>query len=234
MFPIGDTDVREAGPGLWTVILVLLNVGVFAVQITLLRPGLTEFFNRYGVVPSRLVEGEQLYSVFTSMFIHGGWVHLITNMLFLWVFGDNVEAALGRIVYPLFYLGGGVAAMAAHVLVNPGSDLPSVGASGAIGALLGAYIVMFPRAQVKVLLLLGFFVVVRRITAVVFLGVWFAMQFLTGLASLGVETAEAGGVAVWAHIGGFLFGVVIGFLFRDRAKDLTLEYERQHRRRGMV
>ena len=234
MFPIGDTDVREAGPGLWTVILVLLNVGVFAVQITLLRPGLTEFFNRYGVVPSRLVEGEQLYSVFTSMFIHGGWVHLITNMLFLWVFGDNVEAALGRIVYPLFYLGGGVAAMAAHVLVNPGSDLPSVGASGAIGALLGAYIVMFPRAQVKVLLLLGFFVIVRRITAVVFLGVWFAMQFLTGLAGLGVETAEAGGVAVWAHIGGFLFGVVIGFLFRDRAKDLTLEYERQHRRRGMV
>lgn len=234
MFPIGDTDVEGAGPGWVTAALVVVNAGVFVAQMTLLRPELRDIFQRYGVVPTQILQGDHLYSMITSMFLHGGWVHLINNMLFLWVFGDNVEAALGRALYPLFYICGGVAAMATHVLVNPGSSLPSVGASGAIGAILGAYIVMFPRSQVKVLFLLGFFVIVRRLAAVLFLGVWFAMQFLSGVASLGVETAEAGGVAVWAHIGGFAFGLLIGFLFRGRAKDLTLEREPRRGRRGIL
>lgn len=217
-----------------TAALVAVNAGVFIAQITLFRPELRDIFHRYGVVPTQILQGEHLYSVITSMFLHGGWVHLINNMLFLWIFGDNVEAALGKAFYPLFYICGGVAAMATHVVLNPGSDLPSVGASGAIGAILGAYIVMFPRSQVKVLFLVGFFVIVRRLTAVLFLGVWFAMQFLSGVASLGVETAEAGGVAVWAHIGGFAFGLLIGFLFRGRAKDLTLEREPRGRRQGIL
>ncbi len=223
MFPIGDSDVKGAGPGIVTGTLVIVTTAVFLAQATLFRAELRTVFNQYGVVPADILQGKRLYSLLTSMFLHGGWVHLISNMMFLLVFGDNVEAALGKVLYPIFYICGGVAAMTVHVLVNPASSLPSVGASGAIGAVLGSYIVMFPRSQVKALLILGFFVVVRRVTAILFLGVWFAMQFLSGVASLGVETAEAGGVAVWAHVGGFVFGLVVGFLFRDRAKDLTLE-----------
>jgi len=234
MFPIGDTDVREAGPGVVTIGLVVVNVAVFIAEVTLFRPGLRELFNEYGVVPAQVLQGRQLYSFFTSMFLHGGWVHLISNMLFLWIFGDNVEAAFGKLIYPIAYLLGGIAASLTHVLVSPGSSLPSVGASGAIGTVLGAYVVMFPRSQVRVLMLLGFFIVIRRITAVLFLGLWFVMQFFSGIASLGAETAQTGGVAVWAHVGGFAFGLLMGFLFRGRAKDLTLEREpRRDRRRRL-
>jgi membrane associated rhomboid family serine protease len=234
MFPIGDSDVRDAGPGIVTIGLVLVNVVVFIVEVTVFRPGLRQFFNEYGVVPAEILQGQQLYAFFTSIFLHGGWFHLISNMVFLWIFGDNVEAALGKIIYPIFYLLGGIAASLAHVLVSPSSSLPSVGASGAIGAILGAYVVMFPRSQVRVLLLLGYFMVIRRVTAVLFLGVWFVMQFFSGIASLGAETAQTGGVAVWAHVGGFAFGLLVGFLFRGRAKDLTLEREsRRVQRRSL-
>ena len=232
MFPIGDSDVEGAGPGVITIALVALNTILFVVEITVFRPGLREFFNQYGVVPAQVLQGEQLYSFVTSMFLHGGWFHLISNMVFLWIFGDNVEAALGKLLYPAFYLLGGVAASLTHVVVSPNSSLPSVGASGAIGAILGAYVVMFPRSRVRVLLLFGYFLVVRRVTAVLFLGIWFVMQFFSGVASLGAETAQTGGVAVWAHVGGFAFGVLMGLLFRGRAKDLTLERTDQRRRRG--
>lgn len=231
MFPIGDTDVRDAGPGILTIGLVLVNVAVFIVEVTVFRPELRQFFNEYGVVPAEVLRGRQLYSFFTSMFLHGGWFHLISNMAFLWIFGDNVEAALGKVIYPIFYLLGGIAASLAHVLVSPGSSLPSVGASGAIGAILGSYVVMFPTSQVRVLMLLGYFMVIRRVTAVLFLGIWFVMQFFSGIASLGAETAQTGGVAVWAHVGGFAFGLLIGFLFRGRAQNLTLEREPRRNRR---
>ena len=234
MFPIGDSDVKEAGPGLVTIALLAVNTAVFLAQVTVLRPQLQQIIHQYGAVPTRILEGEQLYSIVTSMFLHGGWVHLISNMLFLGVFGDNVEAALGRGRFVLFYFAGGVAAMAAHILINPGSNVPSVGASGAIGAVLGAYVVMFPTSQVRVLLFLGFFFIIRRITAIVFIGVWFALQFLSGLAALGVETAEAGGVAVWAHIGGFALGLLAGFIFKGQAKELTLERESPPRDGGIL
>jgi membrane associated rhomboid family serine protease len=232
MFPIGDSDVEGAGPGLVTIGLVVVNTAVFIAEITLFRPGLREFFDQYGVVPAQVLQGQQLYSFLTSMFVHGGWFHLIGNMVFLWIFGDNVEAALGRFTYLVFYLLGGIAASLTHVFVSPTSTLPSVGASGAIGAIMGAYVVMFPRSQVRVLLLFGFFLVTRRITAILFLGIWFAMQFFSGIASLGAQTAQTGGVAVWAHVGGFVFGLVIGFLFRGRAKELTLEREPRRGGRG--
>jgi membrane associated rhomboid family serine protease len=234
MFPIGDSDVEGAGPGLITIGLVVVNTAVFIAEITVFRPGLREFFDQYGVVPAQVLQGQQLYSFLTSLFLHGGWFHLISNMAFLWIFGDNVEAALGRFIYPVFYLLGGFAASLTHVLVSPNSSLPSVGASGAIGAILGAYVVMFPRSQVRVLLLFGFFLVIRRITAILFLGLWFVMQFFSGIASLGAETAQTGGVAVWAHVGGFVFGLLVGFLFRGRAEDLTLEREPRRRGRGRL
>jgi membrane associated rhomboid family serine protease len=214
-----------------TIGLVAVNVLVFIAEITAFPSGVRALFDQYGVVPTEILQGRQLYSLFTSIFLHGGWFHLISNMVFLWIFGDNVEAALGKIPYLVFYVGGGLVASAAHVLLNVNSSMPSVGASGAIGAILGSYVVMFPRSQVRVLLLFGFFMVVRRITAVVFLGIWFLTQFFTGFASLGAETAQTGGVAVWAHVGRFVFGLFINFLFRGRAQELTLERQ-QPRRRG--
>lgn len=155
------------------------------------------------------------------MFMHGGWMHLIGNMVFLWVFGDNIEAVLGHAGYLIFYLAGGLAASAAHIFFNINSSIPSLGASGAIAAVLGAYVVMFPRSRVRMLVLLGFRGFVTRVSALIFLGVWFITQFLSGVASLGPATAETSGVAFWAHIGGFVFGLVGGLLLRGRTRQLV-------------
>lgn len=228
MFPIGDTEVRGAGPGILTIALIVINVLAFLFQLTLGQAELQSFFQQYGVVPVEILEGDQLYSLLTSMFLHGGWVHLIGNMLFLWVFGDNVEAALGKVLYILFYLAGGLAASAAHILVSSGSDIPSIGASGAVAAILGAYAVMFPESRVR-LLILAYGARVARTTAVVFIGIWGVTQLFNGVASLGAETAQTGGVAFWAHIGGLVFGLLIGFLMKDRAGQLDFASSRQRR-----
>jgi membrane associated rhomboid family serine protease len=223
MFPIGDTEQRNAGPGFLTIGLVVLNVIVFIFQITMSDAALNDFIRRWGVIPVEILEGDQLLSLFTSMFLHGGWMHLISNMLYLWVFGDNIEHVLGELLYLAFYFAGGLAASAAHILLNSGSSVPSVGASGAIAAILGAYIVMFPESRVKVLLFTGRGMGVRRVTALIFLGIWGLSQLLSGIGSLGAETAQTGGVAVWAHIGGFVFGLIIGFLAKGRAGNLQFE-----------
>jgi len=158
----------------------------------------------------------------TSIFLHGGWLHLIGNMLFLWVFSDNIEAVLGAPLYLAFYLAGGLAASLAHILSGPASTIPSVGASGAIAAVLGAYIVMFPQSRVRLLVLFGYRAGVTRVSAIVFLGIWAVTQFFSGVASLGVPTAQTGGVAWFAHIGGFVFGLAIGALLRGRAARAAL------------
>jgi membrane associated rhomboid family serine protease len=222
MFPIGDQDVRGSGPPYVTWGLIVLNVLIFIYEITLSANAQANFINQYGVVPVEIAQGENLVSLLTSMFLHGGWLHLIGNMLFLWVFGDNIEATLGHIPYLVFYLIGGLVASAAHILFNLGSDIPSIGASGAIAAVLGAYIVMFPRSQVKVLVFLGFRAGVARVSALLFLGIWAVTQFFNGVASLGVPTAQTSGVAFWAHIGGFVAGLAAGFLFRSRASQIQL------------
>lgn len=223
MFPVGDQEVRGAGPGVVTWVLIIINVLVFLFEATLSRSGLESFVREFGVVPAQIMGGEGLWTLLTSMFLHGGWLHLIGNMLFLWVFGDNIEAVLGHIGYLVFYLAGGLAASAVHIVFNLGSSVPSVGASGAIAAVLGAYVVMFPQSRVKVLLFLGYFMRVTRVTALMFLGLWAIMQFFNGIASLGAATAQTAGVAYWAHIGGFVFGLVVGFLFRKQASQLRLE-----------
>jgi membrane associated rhomboid family serine protease len=152
-------------------------------------------------------------------------------MIFLAIFGDNVEAILGKVLYLLFYLAGGLAASMAHVLVNQGSLIPSLGASGAMAAIMGAYVVMFPGARVRVLIFFGFFATIRRVTAVLFLGIWFLSQFLNGVASLGPATAQTAGVAYWAHIGGFVVGLLVGVVFRRRAQQAALESPRVRVRR---
>jgi membrane associated rhomboid family serine protease len=151
--------------------------------------------------------------MFTSMFLHGGWLHLLGNMLFLWIFGNNVEDRLGSIPFLLFYLVGGVAAALTQVVIDPRSTIPLVGASGAIAAALGAYIVLFPGARILSLVFLGFFYQLIEVPAILVLGFWFGLQLLNGFAAFGAETAQ-GGVAFFAHIGGFVFGLAVGVLLR--------------------
>jgi membrane associated rhomboid family serine protease len=156
----------------------------------------------------------------TSMFLHGGWLHLIGNMLYLWIFGDNIEEQFGRLGYVILYLVGGVAAGLAQVAIDPGSTVPTIGASGAVAAILGAYLVLYPRARVRTLVLLFYFIRLVDLPAVLVLGLWFVMQLFSGVSSL--ANVGADGVAYFAHIGGFLLGMLAGFLARGRVREAAL------------
>jgi len=235
MFPVGDTDVRGARFPIVTWVLIGINVLVFLYELTLSPSELEQFFQIFGVVPEQIQAGENLLSLLTSMFMHGGWAHILGNMAFLFVFGDNIEAVLGKVLYLIFYLAGGLAASFAHILFNLGSNIPSVGASGAIAAVMGAYVVMFPGANVRMLVFLGYRAGITSVKALVFLGIWFVSQLLNGVASLAAPTAQTSGVAVWAHVGGFVAGLLVGVLFRGRAQRIGLETEAQPaRQRGFL
>jgi membrane associated rhomboid family serine protease len=218
MFPIGDEEIRNAPPPVVNWGLILINVLVFFYEVILSQQAQANLIDHYGVVPVQILHGQNLISLITSMFLHGGWMHIIGNMLFLWVFGDNIEQVMGHIPYLIFYFIGGLVASGAHILFNANSTIPSIGASGAIAAVLGAYIIMFPRSQIKVLLFLGFRAGITRISALIFLGIWAVTQLFNGVASLGVPTAQTSGVAVWAHVGGFVLGLLGGFLFKSAAE----------------
>jgi membrane associated rhomboid family serine protease len=151
--------------------------------------------------------------VVTSMFLHGSWLHVLGNMLFLWIFGNNVEDRLGRVGFALFYLAGGITAALAQVAIAPQSEIPLVGASGAIAAALGAYIVLFPGSRILSIVFLGFFYQLLEVPALIVLGYWFVLQLISGIGAFGAETAQ-GGVAFFAHIGGFVMGAVVGLLLR--------------------
>jgi membrane associated rhomboid family serine protease len=207
VFPIGDENPRRENVPYANIALVAINAIVFISMLTLSQPQLERFVYRFGTVPAEILHGQGYYTLITSQFVHGGFLHVVGNLIFLWVFGDNIERALGHGLYVAFYLGAGVLAGLAHVLMNPESTIPSIGASGAIAAILGAYIILFPARQIRVLVL----VMTTRVPAFIFLGVWAALQLFTGLASLGVQTVESGGVAVWAHVGGFAIGLAAGF-----------------------
>ena len=205
-FPIGDDQVKGGHYPTLSYTFIALNIAVFLYQLQFPDALVGEF----GSVPAATVRGENLLTLFTSMFLHGGWAHLIGNMVFLWVFADNIEATIGSTRFLLFYLAGGLAAHAAHIYFNWYSTVPTIGASGAIAAVMGAYLVMFPTSRIKV----WFFFLIFRMPAIFFLGFWIAMQWISGTASLEVNTAQSGGTAWWAHIGGFAFGVLAGFYFR--------------------
>ena len=183
-----------------------------------LGPHLQGFIQQAAFVPARFVESGSLLgesrSVMISMFLHGGWAHLLGNMLYLWIFGDNVEDRLGHLKYLVFYLGAGWVATLTHAAANPGSVIPSIGASGAIAGVLGAYLVMFPRARVVTLIPLGFFIRMAELPALLVLGFWFVLQIFNGAISIGAHTAQTAGVAWWAHIGGFVAGIVVGGIVR--------------------
>ena len=224
MIPVGDSDVRGASVPIVSWAFIALNALVFVYQLTLGESGLQQFFMQFGVVPSEIQEGDNLLSLLTSMFMHGGWAHILGNMAFLFVFGDNIDAVMGKVLYTVFYRAGGLAASLAHILFNLGSDIPSIGASGAIAAVMGAYVVMFPGSRVRMLIFLGFRAGITQVSALVFLGLWFVTQLLSGVASLGATSAQTSGVAFWAHIGGFVFGLIVGVLFRSRAQQMGLEH----------
>lgn len=209
MFPIGDDDSAERTVPVVTYALIAINVLFFFVELNAGDP----FIQRWSVVPRRLMEnpGGDFITVFTSMFMHGGWLHLAGNMLYLWIFGDNVEDRLGHAKFVVFYLLCGIAATIAQVAVSAGSNVPNLGASGAIAGVLGAYLILFPRGQVRVLMGRG----IVPMPALVVIGMWIVLQFVNGIGSI-TQSAETGGVAYMAHIGGFVAGLALTFLFGGR------------------
>lgn len=214
IFPIGDEQVQGGHKPLVAYLFIGMNILVFLFQVTI-PPGQQQgFVTTYGVIPHEIVRGEDWFTLITNMFLHGGWMHLIGNMLFLWVFADNIEAVIGKFWFVLFYLGGGLTASFAHIIFNIDSTIPAVGASGAISAVLGAYLVMFPASKIKVWVLYLF----RSfyMPALYFLGIWGVQQFINGFISIVPNSAYTSGVAWWAHIGGFVFGLVAGYLIRRR------------------
>jgi membrane associated rhomboid family serine protease len=212
VFPIGDDNIERGYKPIFSYLFLGLNVAIFLFQSTLPEGLQAGFVTNYGAIPAEISQGVDLQTLVTSMFLHGGWAHLLGNMLYLWIFADNIEATIGHVKFLIFYLLGGLAAGLAQVLVEPQSMVPCVGASGAIAAVMGAYIVMFPHSKVKMLFLLFF--TVFYIPAWIFLGFWFAQQAMSGLNLMGLNGEDAGGVAWWAHIGGFVFGLFAGFLFK--------------------
>ncbi len=208
IFPVGDDQVKGGYFPLFSYSFIVLNILVFVLQF---QSG-DMLLGSFASVPAEITSGEAWYTLITSMFLHGGFAHIFGNMLFLWVFADNIEATIGNFRFLLFYLVGGLMAHAGHIYFNPGSMIPTVGASGAISAVMGAYLVMFPKSRIK----LWFFFLIFRVPAFLFLGIWIWMQWSSGWASLKVEQS-GGGTAWWAHIGGFIFGVVAGIYYRLNA-----------------
>jgi len=213
MLPLRD-ELPASRPPVVTRLLIVANVLAFVFELSL-GHGLGEFFRMHGLVPARLaaaMAGNESFagpvaSVAVSMFLHANWMHLIGNMWYLWIFGDNVEDRLGRVGFLVFYLAAGAASAALHVLINPWSPVPTVGASGAIAGVLGAYLVLYPRARVLTLVPIFFFIQIVALPAFLVLGFWFVVQFLYGTLTLG---ASGGGTAFWAHVGGFVFGLIVG------------------------
>lgn len=240
-FPIGDTQVEGGYKPIFSYTFIAVNLVIFILQWT--TPG--NLVCEYAAIPKQIIGGDNLFTLLTSMFMHGSWMHLIGNMLFLWVFADNIEANIGNIPFLIFYLTGGIFASAAHIYfsargvnldmitcelcntISPCNEtqqphsaiIPSLGASGAISAVMGAYLLMFPGSRIKVLVLLLF----RSfyIPAILFLLLWFGQQLISGIGSLGLTTVAGSGVAWWAHIGGFVFGIGSGLYFLTGLKRAT-------------
>ncbi len=230
MIPIKDDNPTTTIP-IVTIFIICINIVVFINQL-LMGSSAEVFIYRFAVIPWEIIHFRDLpnlpplyhstipniLTLFTSMFIHGGFLHLAGNMLYLWIFGDNVESIMGHFRFLIFYFICGLVATLCHVFIEPNSSLPLVGASGAISGVLGAYFVRFPRARVHVLIIFFFFIRIIRVSALFVLGLWFVIQVLNGFSSIGVQ---GGGVAWFAHIGGFVSGLILVFFF-----------EREERLRG--
>ncbi len=219
MIPLKDQNPTSSFP-LLTVSLIAVNIVVFYFEFTI---GFAPMIERFGAVPREILAGDNIETLITSMFLHGGFMHLAGNMLYLWIFGDNIEHYLGHARFIVFYVFCGLFAVWAHILLGGVSDVPMVGASGAISGVLGAYLIKYPKSRVLVLLPIFYFITIRPIPAVVVLGLWFVMQLFSGIGSIG---AQGGGVAFWAHVGGFVAGaLLILFLPAKRRKRKSDYYD---------
>lgn len=211
MFPIGDDNSSRRTFPVVTYALIVLNLVFFVAELN----GGDAFIQQWAFVPSRFLAnpGGDFPTLFTSMFMHAGWLHLLGNMLYLWIFGDNVEDRFGHLKFTIFYVLCGIAATFAQLAFSSGSNIPNLGASGAIAGVLGGYILLFPRSRVNVLMGRG----VIPMPALVVIGLWIVLQFVSGIGSIS-NTAESGGVAYMAHIGGFIAGFVLTFFLRGKAE----------------
>lgn len=220
MIPLRDSTRSHSFP-IVNVTLIILNILVFFKELSLPPQYLNAFFYTYGLIPAQvtkqLMEGASLLSTgipfISAMFIHGNWLHLLGNMLYLWIFGDNIEDRMGHLRYLIFYLLVGIIASTVHVIANPGSDIPIIGASGAIAGVLGAYFLAFPRAKILTLVPVFFFITFVQVPAIIFLPVWFLIQLLNVFSTAGMV---ANSVAWWAHIGGFIGGIILLPFFSRR------------------
>jgi membrane associated rhomboid family serine protease len=233
MFPISDSDLKTRRRPIVNVTLILLCAAVFIYELVIGESERLIFFYRFGLIPNEVVHGidygflitspgtyidiatpiPNWATIFTSMFIHGDWLHFAFNMLFLWVFGDNIEDRFGHFRYLLFYLAAGVVAAWLQIAIDTTSEVPTIGASGAIAGVLGAYLLLYPFSRVRTVMLILIFPFFVRIPAVLLLGVWFFLQFFSGIGSL-APSMETGGIAFWAHIGGFLFGIAVVVVYK--------------------
>jgi membrane associated rhomboid family serine protease len=229
LIPLKDLTPRRSFPAV-TLLLILVNVAVFLYQVFLPQRAAERFIMTYGAVPAKIqmaIAGDHytlvqaLIPLFTCMFLHSGWLHIIGNMWFLWIFGGNVEDRMGPVAYLLFYLLCGVGSSIAQTAFSWGSHLPSLGASGAIAGVLGAYIVFFPGSQILTLVTLFIFWFRAQIPAVVFIGLWFLVQFLSGVGALGAGSNASGGVAWWAHVGGFVLGMLLAKIISPNARSVA-------------
>lgn len=220
MIPLRDSTRSRSFP-IITVLLIIVNLYIYFQQAAMMLVQEDLFLRQYALVPAFLTERLQssfwsavLYPpLVTSLFLHGGWFHVIFNMLYLWIFGDNIEDNLGHVRFLVFYLLCGIIANLSHVLIDPLSPVPLVGASGAIAGVLGAYIITFPRSRITSLLVIFIFITIRDIPAVYFLLFWFILQLFNGLTSIGLMSNS---VAWWAHIGGFLSGMILMLIMKKK------------------
>ncbi len=212
MLPLNDASRRPLRFPVMTVCIIAVNALVFLLELLLGDA----FILRWSLVPAAIVAGRDWPNILTSMFLHEGWMHILGNMLFLWVFGPEIEDVMGAGRYLVFYLLGGLAATVAQIAIEPSSTVPNLGASGAIAAVMGAFLITYPRDQIRTVLLIGWFVRVTFVPAVLLVGIWFLTQVFSEVGSV-VDT-QADGVAYMAHIGGFLFGLVLNRLFETRER----------------
>jgi len=211
LIPLGDASRRPLRKPAVTILLIVVNSLVFFMELS----GGDAFVARWSAIPAQIMSGHQWITLLTSMFMHGSWMHIIGNMIFLWAFGPEIEDAMGRGRYLVFYLAGGLVAMFAQVAVNAGSTIPNLGASGAIAAVMGAFLVTYPRDRIRALLFIFIFFQVTFIPAALLIGFWFLTQLFNAGSIASVQT---GGVAYLAHVGGFIFGAVTARLFEDRRR----------------
>ena len=220
MIPLRDHNPTRRFPFI-NYLLIIFNVAICIYTYTLSLPALEDFFNRFALTPALALQGENLLSFFTSMFLHAGLGHLLGNMLFLHIFGDNLEDYLGHFRYLLFYLACGLVADFAQIFVDPTSSIPQVGASGAIAGVMGGYLLLYPQHRIDILFSFGWWYEQATLPAWTMLFYWFLAQLLTGVGSLGM--VEEGGVAYFAHLGGFLAGMILVKLMGGRKKAAELE-----------